>query len=143
MISSLVTFLYHTYVIKIVTAKCVRNNNNQSSLHRDTLRNLNRGLKTSHLKSYCTFLNIYLVIPTECGRDIARGKENLVREYGLKCPLPWEMGTILNVKTISFLHFFLFTSYSTDYNQTWYLGVVHIAEREKPPSDLDFRKWPF
>ena len=34
--------------------------------------------------------------------------------------------------------------YSTDYDQTWYLVIVHNAERDMTLSDLDLEKWgPF
>ena len=48
------------------------------------------------------------------------------------------MAAILKVK-FAFLHFFpiQLASYSTDYNQTWYLEEVCIAEREMTPGDRD------
>ena len=37
------------------------------------------------------------VIPTKVGRDIARGKRHLAREFDLKQARPWKMAAILRV----------------------------------------------
>ena len=43
------------------------------------------------------------------------------------------------------MHFYTFFSpyckQLTNHNQTWHHGVVHIAERDMTPIDLDLREW--